>query len=85
MVVKAEAKGEENPNGKKALTGLAGSWGKAPQYQIPSKSQLPNLNGFSEIGSIGVWDLFGSIGIILGFGISDRRVEPKTLYTPFSV
>ena len=73
MVVKAEAKGEENPNGKKALTGLAGSWGRAPQYQIPSKSQLPN----PKIGS--------SIGIILGFGISDRCVEPKTLYTPFSV
>ena len=31
-----------NPNFKKALTGLAGSWGRAPHYLIPSKSQHPN-------------------------------------------
>ena len=61
-----------NPNVKKALTGLAGSWGGAPHYQIPSKSQFPNPNAYSKIkaGSIGIWDLFGSIGMYLVLGFS---------------
>ncbi|MDI6885581.1 MAG: hypothetical protein QMD22_04395 [archaeon] len=45
-------------------------------YQIPSKSQFPNpkKKGLAKIryktGSIGIWDLFGSIGIYWIFGFS---------------
>ena len=41
-------------------------------YQIPGKSQLLNPNVKACFGNIGVWDLFGSIGIywyVLGFSL----------------
>ena len=55
----------ENPNDK--------------YYQIPSKSQLPNPKKKGEriackIGSIMIWDLFGSIGMYWDFGFSNWGV-----------
>ena len=45
------------------------------QYsQIPSKSQSPNpdvqsvISKTKKFGSIGIWNLFGSIGTYLDFG-----------------
>jgi len=50
-------------------------------YQIPSKSQLPN----PKIGSIGVWDLFGSIGIYWSLGFPIGALNRKLYIPPLSI
>jgi hypothetical protein len=70
--VKAKVKGTGNPNVK--------------YYKILGKSQLPNPNAyrgsrFSEIGSTGVWDLFGSIGMYRDLGFTTGTLNRK-LYIP---
>ncbi|MDI6885418.1 MAG: hypothetical protein QMD22_03550 [archaeon] len=55
-------------------------------YQIPSKSQFPNpkKKGLAKIryktGSIGIWDLFGSIGIYWIFGFSTELNKYSVRY-----